>query len=65
MTCLRKPGQPSPYSESDRAHGTVGVFHDRVSARFDLDEIAKTLKLADLEVLLAVARRLARAEERR
>jgi hypothetical protein len=55
--------QPSPYSESTAVH-TVDAFHDRVVARHDLDEAARTLTRESLEVLVVVARRLARAEER-
>ena len=55
--------QTSPYSESTPVHG-VEAFHDRVVARDDLDEAARTLTRESLEVLVVVARRLARAEER-
>ena len=55
--------QPSAYSESTPAH-TVEAFHERVVARHDLDEAARTLSRESLEVLVVVARRLARAEER-
>ena len=53
--------QPSPYSESTPLH-TVDAFHDRVVARHDLDEAARTLSHESLEVLVTMAKHLAHPE---